>query len=40
LPVPWIEAEDVAHLLAFLASGKARYAAGSRFVLDAGLLSL
>jgi SDR family mycofactocin-dependent oxidoreductase len=40
LPVPWIEAEDVAQLVAFLASGKARYATGSQFVLDAGLLSV
>jgi SDR family mycofactocin-dependent oxidoreductase len=40
LPVPWIEAEDVAHLVAWLAGDKARYATGSQFVLDAGLLSV
>jgi SDR family mycofactocin-dependent oxidoreductase len=40
LPAPWIEVEDVAQLVAFLASGKARYATGSQFVLDAGLLSV
>jgi SDR family mycofactocin-dependent oxidoreductase len=40
LPVPWIEAEDVANLVAFVASDKARYATGSQFVLDAGLLSV
>lgn len=40
LPVPWIESEDVAHLVNYLASDKARYATGSQFVLDAGLLSV
>jgi SDR family mycofactocin-dependent oxidoreductase len=40
LPVPWIEPEDVARLVAFLASDKARYATGGQFVLDAGLLSV
>jgi NAD(P)-dependent dehydrogenase (short-subunit alcohol dehydrogenase family) len=39
LPVPWIEAEDTAHLVAYLASDKARFATGGQFVLDAGLLS-
>jgi len=38
--VPWIEAEDVAHAVVFLASDKARYITGSQFVLDAGLLSV
>ncbi|MDR1286917.1 MAG: mycofactocin-coupled SDR family oxidoreductase [Treponema sp.] len=38
LPVPWIEPEDVANLVAYVASGRARYATGSQFVLDAGLL--
>jgi NAD(P)-dependent dehydrogenase (short-subunit alcohol dehydrogenase family) len=37
--VPWIEPEDVAHLVAYVASDKARYATGAQFVLDAGLLS-
>ncbi|HEY5638690.1 MAG TPA: mycofactocin-coupled SDR family oxidoreductase [Dehalococcoidia bacterium] len=39
LPVPWIEAEDVAEAVLFLASDRARYVTGSEFVLDAGLLS-
>lgn len=39
-PVPWIETEDVAQLVAYLASDKARYATGGQFVLDAGLLSV
>ena len=40
LPVPWIEPQDVADLVVFLASDKARYATGSQFVIDAGLLSV
>jgi SDR family mycofactocin-dependent oxidoreductase len=39
LPVPWIEPEDVAAAVVFLASDKARFITGSQFVLDAGLLS-
>jgi SDR family mycofactocin-dependent oxidoreductase len=39
LPVPWIEPEDVAALVVFLASDKARFVTGSQFVVDAGLLS-
>jgi SDR family mycofactocin-dependent oxidoreductase len=39
LPVPWIEPEDVAAAVVFLASEKARYITGSEFVLDAGLLA-
>ena len=39
LPVPWIETDDVANLVLFLASDKARYITGSQFVVDAGLLS-
>ncbi|MBQ9879870.1 MAG: mycofactocin-coupled SDR family oxidoreductase [Clostridia bacterium] len=39
-PVPWIEPEDVAELVVFLASDKARYADGGQFVIDAGLLSV
>lgn len=39
LPVPWIEAEDVANAVLFLASDKARYVTGSSFVVDAGLLT-
>ncbi|MDR2646693.1 MAG: SDR family oxidoreductase [Oscillospiraceae bacterium] len=38
-PVPWIEPEDVAELVLYLASDRARYATGGQFVLDAGLLS-
>ncbi len=37
--VPWIEAEDVANAVVFLASDKSRFVTGSQFVLDAGLLS-
>ena len=39
LPVPWIEPEDVAHAVLFLASDRARYVTGAPFVIDAGLLS-
>lgn len=39
LPVPWIEPEDVAHAVLFLASERARYMTGSPLVIDAGLLS-
>ncbi|MDR2266002.1 MAG: SDR family oxidoreductase [Christensenellaceae bacterium] len=39
LPVPWIEPEDVADSVLFLASDKARYITGCQFVLDAGLLT-
>ncbi len=39
LPVPWVEPEDVAHMVVYLASEKARYVTGAQFVLDAGLLS-
>jgi NAD(P)-dependent dehydrogenase (short-subunit alcohol dehydrogenase family) len=39
LPVPWVEPEDVAAAIVFLASDKARYITGSEFVLDAGLLT-
>ncbi|MDR3186620.1 MAG: SDR family oxidoreductase [Christensenellaceae bacterium] len=39
LPVPWIEPEDVADSVLFLASDKAKFITGSQFVLDAGLLT-
>lgn len=39
LPVPWIDVEDVANSVLFLASEKARFITGSQFVLDAGLLT-
>ncbi len=39
LDVPWIEPEDVAAAVVFLASDKARFVTGSQFVLDAGLLT-
>jgi NAD(P)-dependent dehydrogenase (short-subunit alcohol dehydrogenase family) len=39
LPVPWIETEDVAALVLWLASDKARYATGAQYAVDAGLLS-
>ncbi|HET9746914.1 MAG TPA: mycofactocin-coupled SDR family oxidoreductase [Chitinophagaceae bacterium] len=37
--VPWVEAEDVANAVLFLASDKSRFVTGSQFVLDAGLLT-
>jgi SDR family mycofactocin-dependent oxidoreductase len=39
LPVPWIEPEDVAQAVLYLASDRARYMTGSPLVLDAGLLT-
>jgi SDR family mycofactocin-dependent oxidoreductase len=39
LPVPWVEPEDVAAAVVFLASDGARFVTGSQFVLDAGLLT-
>jgi len=39
LPVPWIEPEDVAEAMLYLASERARFVTGSQFVLDAGLLT-
>ena len=39
LPVPWVEAEDVANAVVFLASDAARFVTGSEFILDAGLLT-
>ncbi len=39
LPVPWIEAEDVALAVLYLVSDKARFITGSQFVIDAGLLT-
>jgi NAD(P)-dependent dehydrogenase (short-subunit alcohol dehydrogenase family) len=39
LPVPWVETEDVAALVLWLASDKARYITGAQYAVDAGLLS-
>ena len=39
LPVPWVEPEDVAAAVVFLASDRARFITGSQFVVDAGLLT-
>jgi NAD(P)-dependent dehydrogenase (short-subunit alcohol dehydrogenase family) len=39
LPMPWIEPQDVAEAVVFLASSRARAITGSEFVLDAGLLT-
>lgn len=39
LPVPWIEPEDVAQAVLYLASDRARFVTGSPMVIDAGLLS-
>jgi NAD(P)-dependent dehydrogenase (short-subunit alcohol dehydrogenase family) len=37
--VPWVEPEDVANAVVFLASDKSRFVTDSQFVLDAGLLT-
>jgi NAD(P)-dependent dehydrogenase (short-subunit alcohol dehydrogenase family) len=37
--VPWIETSDVAELVRYLASDRARYVTGSQHVVDAGLLT-
>ena len=39
LPVPWIEPEDVAQAVVYLASDRARFVTGAGLVLDAGLLT-
>jgi SDR family mycofactocin-dependent oxidoreductase len=39
LPVPWIEPEDVAQAVLYLASERARFITGAPLVIDAGLLS-
>lgn len=39
-PVPWVEPEDTANMVLFLASDKARYCTGGQYLLDAGLLSV
>ena len=39
LPVPWIEPEDVAQAVLYLASDAARYVTGSALAVDAGLLT-
>jgi NAD(P)-dependent dehydrogenase (short-subunit alcohol dehydrogenase family) len=39
LPIPWIEPEDVANAVLYLASDRARFVTGSQFVIDAGLLT-
>jgi SDR family mycofactocin-dependent oxidoreductase len=39
LPVPWIEASDVAEAVRFVVSERARYMTGTEFVIDAGLLT-
>jgi SDR family mycofactocin-dependent oxidoreductase len=39
LPVPWVEPEDVANAVLFLASPRARYVTGTPLIVDAGLLS-
>jgi NAD(P)-dependent dehydrogenase (short-subunit alcohol dehydrogenase family) len=39
LAVPWVEPEDVAEAVVYLASDRARYVTGAQFVIDAGLLT-
>ena len=39
LPVPWVEVSDVAEMVVYLVSDKARYITGAQFTLDAGLLT-
>lgn len=39
LPVAWVEPKDVADAVVFLVSDRAKFVAGSQFVLDAGLLT-
>jgi SDR family mycofactocin-dependent oxidoreductase len=39
LPVPWIEPEDVAQAVLYLASQRARFITGAPLVIDAGLLT-
>jgi SDR family mycofactocin-dependent oxidoreductase len=39
LATPWIEPEDVASAVVYLASDRARYVTGAQFVIDAGLLT-
>ena len=39
LAAPWVEPEDVAEAVVFLASSRARFVTGSQFVLDAGLMT-
>ena len=39
LPVPWIEARDVAQAVLYLAGESGRYITGTTLVIDAGLLT-
>ncbi len=39
LPVPWVEPDDVAAMVVWLASPQARFVTGSQFVVDAGLMT-
>lgn len=36
LPIPWVEAEDVSNLVAFLAGGESRYITGTTMRVDGG----
>jgi SDR family mycofactocin-dependent oxidoreductase len=36
MPVPWVEPEDVSHLVVYLASNESRYVTGQQLFVDAG----
>lgn len=38
MPVPWVEAQDVSHMVLFLASEESRYVTGMQMRVDAGAL--
>lgn len=38
MPVPYVEAQDISHLVCFLASDESRYVTGGQFRVDAGAL--
>jgi NAD(P)-dependent dehydrogenase (short-subunit alcohol dehydrogenase family) len=38
MPIPWVDAQDVSHLVAYLASDESRYMTGLNIRLDAGAM--